>query len=181
MNPEDCSFQGAIYGSLLDKESLLETLREMERQNIWLQPFPCWVVLDKRLLKHAAYLAILDFQKETHIAQKLNVQTLLRFAGTTQIRDAINKFDVKEGEPIVIVLLAKEGIKQKIKKRLVRNGIISSRERKQLEAKVNLRGIQVVYDLSPRYVHAIRKGRGYSKKEALVMAIMEKMALLPLQ
>lgn len=168
-----------MYGKVESKEDFLDFIREMEQDGIWIQPLPCWAVMDEELLEFAAFLAIKDHQKSAEIARKMNAQVLLRFAGTDQIRDAVKKFGIKDHQSVALVIVTENEMgKKKVKRELKEKSIIELKTNNQSLPHVDLNKIRSLYGLTDRYLRAIQEGRDINRNKAIRLGLMEQMGLL---
>lgn len=165
-----------IYGMLKDKEKLLSTIRNFEKQKIWIQPFPSWSILCEELIEYAVFLALEDFKHNKNIARKVNVEILLRFAGIDQIREAIRKFDIKEGEDIALIILNSQKEIKDIKEAF--SNVSMNDIRKNSKTPPNLSKIKDLYGFTERYLKSIRKGRHITEKESIIRAVREQIGTL---
>lgn len=164
------------YGILKNKEKLLGTIRRLEKQEIWIQPFPSWSILCKELIEYAVCLALEDFKQNKNIARKLNVEILLRFSGVDQIRDAIRKFDINEGEEITLVILNNKENIQDVKE-VFRNDSVED-IRKHSKITPILSKIKALYGFTGRYLKSVRKGRQITERESIIRAVREQIGAL---
>lgn len=171
-------YLGVLYGILKRKEALLEFIRRMERREIWIQPFPCWAVLNEKLLEYATFLAKKDFEKGINKARKLNVQILLRFTGDDQIRDAIQKLEIKNDQNLILAIVSKEESLKETKERIETKSIMDILGKEDMNTTPDLKKIKLTFGFTPRYLSAICKSRERTDKEVIERALMEQMALL---
>lgn len=164
------------YGILKNKEKLLRTIRRLEKQEIWIQPFPSWSILCKELIEYAVCLALEDFKQNKNIARKLNVEILLRFSGVDQIKDAIRKFDINEGEEITLVILNNREEIQDVKESFRTISMKDIRENSKV--KPDLSKIKALYGFTGRYLKSISEGRQITERESVIRAIREQIGVL---
>ncbi|MHA1665029.1 MAG: KEOPS complex subunit Cgi121 [Candidatus Njordarchaeales archaeon] len=92
-----------FYFRIISLDLFLKSIDKLPRKEFLLQPIPCWILLDQRILDIPFYLSIRDFYYGVNKAKKFNLQFLIRLAGTTQISEAIKRLKIEDKSNIILI------------------------------------------------------------------------------
>ncbi len=151
---------------------IVEKIRELEREGVFIQPYPCSIVISENILDIAANLALEDFQKGYNRAKKISTEFLLRISGTSQIREAINKIFSREYSDYYMVVFAYK----EVNLGAVKNFLGDICDFDGVDCEIDLNEIKTIYDISEKEIRSVLRN-GESLEEALVKIVLEKMAL----
>ena len=151
---------------------LIEKIRELEDKGVFIQPYPCSIVISENILDIAANLALEDFQKGYNRAKKISTEFLLRISGMSQIKEAIDKVFSREYDVYYMVVFAVRDITLEEVKNLL-SDICDFRE---VDCEIDLNEIKAIYDISENEIRSVLR-TGESLEEALMKMVLEKMAL----
>ena len=95
-----------------DKE-FLDLIRK-KFPSLIIQGISAKYILNKSHAKKIISISYLAKQNHTLISKKLDTDILLRFAGTTQIQDAIDRVGIKNNSNFIIIALGKDSLVKKL-------------------------------------------------------------------
>jgi len=89
-------------------EDLINKSLELEKKNVFVQHYPCRLVLSEDMLPITARIAIMDFKLGYNKAKKISIQFLLRISGINQIQKAFNTVFKKEIDAFYIIVFTED-------------------------------------------------------------------------
>ena len=87
---------------------VIEKNRELEKRNIYVQHYPCNLVIDEELIPLVAKLSLVDFNLGYNRARKISIQFLLRISGINQIQKAFEAVFKKKEDLYYLVVFSKQ-------------------------------------------------------------------------
>ncbi len=151
---------------------LIEKIRGLEGKGIYIQPYPCSIVISESILDIAANLALEDFQKGYNKAKKVSTEFLLRISGMSQIREAIDRvFSCEYDVYYMVVFVANDTTLKEVKNLL---GDVC--DFSEVDCEIDLNEIKAIYDISENEIRSVLR-TGESLEEALMKIVLEKIAL----
>jgi len=169
---KDYRYIGFFLGHVKDSSKYIESVKDLEREGIFVQNFPCEYLLCEELLTIAANIAIRDFKLGENRAKKISTEFLLRLTGLSQIKEAFERFFDKEEfvAYFVVFSLKKVNLELEYVKEKIRG--VDLREEK---CEKNLNAIMKKYRVTENEIKSI--SRPYlSNFEILKRVIIERIA-----
>ena len=132
--------------------NFLDTLRA-EFPDLVIQAISSNIVLNKEHVKKILSLSISAKQYNTLLSKKLEIDILLRFAGTTQISEAIKNLGITQYQNFLLISIGKNQSLDKLQKRILPNLInpFCNNNSKTLENYFNIskKNIDVINSKTP--------------------------------